>query len=366
MNLDTLIKKKWPVLLASWSLFGVVMAVQSYVLSARVGHPIPFALALQRELIYAYLWAILTPYILLLARRFPFGPTIWLRHGLFHIFMGIAVAIFHKFMYHLITINLEATAANPFSMERIYQNVLSYIDYGAMIYFTMLFLDYSVSYYRQSREHALRSAKLEKDLIQANLQALKMQIRPHFLFNTLNAISVLIQKNPEAARQMILRLSELLRMTLDREHTEEITLAQELELLDRYLQIEKTRFEERLIVKMIIDESMNDARVPTMILQPLVENAMRHGMAMQRDSTMIEISAGRQNGYLNLSVRDNGPGRPETESKDGIGFSNIRSRLEQLYGRNHRFETGNAPGGGFCATISLPFHTGTDQSFNNQ
>jgi signal transduction histidine kinase len=355
-------KQKWLTLFVGWSFFGWMMGVQTYVLTSRAGHPTPFGLALERELIYAYLWMFLTPYILVLGRRFPFGPKIWLKNGIFHFFMSLAVAVFHKFCFHVIVMFLEATPEHPFLIQRVFDVVLSYIDYGIMIYWALLFMDYSLAYYRESREQALRSAKLETLLVHAQLQALKMQIRPHFLFNAMNAISVLIQKSPEAAREMILRLSDLLRMTLDREHREEVSLAEEMEFVSRYLQIEKTRFEDRLDVNIRIEETVTGASVPTMILQPLVENAMRHGAAKQRGSTILEISAARQNGLLYLSVRDNGPGTPINKIIDGIGFSNIRSRLGQLYGTNYRFEAGNTAEGGFLSAITIPFRLMAEQN----
>jgi two-component system, LytTR family, sensor kinase len=362
MRLTNLLKQKWLILFVGWSFFGWMMGVQTYVLTARNGHPMPFGLALEQELVYAYLWMFLTPYILALGRKFPFGPKIWLKNGLFHFFMSFAVAVFHKFCFHVIIMFLEAAPGHPFLIQRVFAVVFSYIDYGVMIYWALLFMDYSLAYYRESREQALRSAKLETLLMHAQLQALKMQIRPHFLFNTLNAISVLIQKNPAAAREMILRLSDLLRMTLDREHTEEVTLAEELEFITNYLQIEKTRFEDRLQVHVHTDETLTRASVPTMILQPLVENAMRHGAAKQRGQTILEITATRQNGLLLLCIRDNGPGATGNNIIDGIGFSNIRSRLGQLYGDNYRFEAGNDAEGGFLAAITIPFRLMTEQN----
>ncbi|MFI5251499.1 MAG: sensor histidine kinase [Bacteroidota bacterium] len=357
MPIPDLLKRKWLVIFVGWSIFGWLMGIQSYVLLAREGHTVSFWLALERELIYAYLWALLTPGILYLGRHFSFGPKIWVKHGLFHLAMSIIVAVFHKFSFHLISMSLEATTQNPFSFQNIFQVLFSYIDYGAMVYWSVILLDFSLSYYRQSREHSLRSAKLETQLIQAQLQALKMQIKPHFLFNTLNAISVLIEKNPESARQMIVRLSEFLRMTLDREQKEEVTLAEEMDFLDLYLQIEKIRFEDRLQMKLNIDESSLNAFVPTMILQPLVENAMRHGAAKQRETTTIEITAERQNGYIRLRVQDNGPGTKGANITEGIGFTNVRSRLEQYYGAQQQFEAHDLPEGGFLTALAIPYHT---------
>jgi sensor histidine kinase YesM len=229
-------------------------------------------------------------------------------------------------------------------------------------YWAILGVIYAFNYYRKYREHELKASHLETQLAQAQLQALKMQLHPHFLFNTLHAISSLMRKDVEAADSMITRLSDLLRLTLETTGVQEVTLRQELEFLERYLEIEQTRFRDRLTVRMEIEPETLDARVPNLILQPLVENAIRHGIAPRSAPGWIEIRATHDDRMLHLQVRDNGPGLPpdlEAEMKEGVGLANTRARLEQLYGAAQRFDLNNAAEGGLIVSLTLPFRTET-------
>jgi len=186
-----------------------------------------------------------------------------------------------------------------------------------------------------------------------------MQLNPHFLFNTLHAVSSLIHEDPEAADQMIARLSELLRMSLDRSKPQEVPLNEELAFLDRYLAIELTRFSDRLHVAKQIESGVLDALVPYLILQPLVENAIRHGIEPREDAGHLAISARRNDGKLEMRVTDDGAGLADVSAaqrKEGIGLSNTRSRLRHLYGENFRFELVEAPSGGLEAQIDIPYH----------
>jgi two-component system LytT family sensor kinase len=187
-----------------------------------------------------------------------------------------------------------------------------------------------------------------------------MQLHPHFLFNTLNAISTLVHKDPEVADRMIARLSDLLRLTLENIGVQEVRLAQELEFLERYLEIERMRFPDRLEVRMRIAPETLDARAPYLILQPLVENAIRHGIAPRSTRGRVEVRAERKNGMLILEVRDDGPGiSPKANPKKGLGISSTRARLEKLYGAAHRFDLSNASEGGLVVTLAWPFQVMT-------
>jgi sensor histidine kinase YesM len=230
--------------------------------------------------------------------------------------------------------------------------------YGFYIYFIILLLNHALEYYRRFQDEQLSASQLKAELAQAQLQALKMQLHPHFLFNTLNAIVVLIEEDPKAARAMLGQLSDLLRLTLDNVETQEVPLRQELEFLDQYLRIQQTRFGERLAIKKNIDPATIEASVPYLILQPLVENAIRHGVESVPGPAVIEISSSRQDGMLELRVRDTGPGLTNdsyTLSKRGVGLANTRGRLQRLYGERHRVELNNAEGGGLQATMLIPF-----------
>jgi sensor histidine kinase YesM len=231
-------------------------------------------------------------------------------------------------------------------------------------YWAILGVIYAFNYYRKYRQHELKASHLETQLAQAQLQALKMQLHPHFLFNTLHAISSLMRKDVEAADSMITRLSDLLRLTLENTGVQEVTLRQELEFLERYLEIEQTRFRDRLQVRMEIEPDTLDARVPNLILQPLVENAIRHGIAPRSAPGWIEIRAARDGETLQLQVRDNGPGLPpigQPTLKEGVGLANTRARLEQLYGAAQNFELSNREEGGLLVSLTLPFRAETKE-----
>jgi len=206
--------------------------------------------------------------------------------------------------------------------------------------------------------HAWRASRLEMQLVQARLDALVGQLQPHFLFNTLHTISAFVLEDPKQANRMITRLSELLRQSFNRDRGPLVTLEEELELLDHYVAIQEARFGERLRVTFRVDPRAASAVVPTLLLQPLVENAIRHGAAPHGGVAEVEIAATRSGDRLHLEVRDNGPGLTGNGGAGaGLGLSNTRARLSELYGASHRFDLVNVapPGGGAVATIDIPF-----------
>ena len=208
-------------------------------------------------------------------------------------------------------------------------------------YATAIALNFALVYYRESRERALRSSQLETRLVEAQLQTLQQQLHPHFLFNTLHAISALMHSDVDAADRTLMRLSDLLRLTLERLGEQEVTLDAELEFLRKYLEIERTRFGERLVVRYDIQPDALDVLVPTLLLQPLVENAIKHGVARRSGVGHIDISARRDHDKLHIEVRDDGVGLSEdalTALQKGIGVSTTRARLQHLFGADYRFE----------------------------
>jgi LytS/YehU family sensor histidine kinase len=228
--------------------------------------------------------------------------------------------------------------------------------FGLLVYWGIVAVHQAVAHFR---EQELRASRLEAELARAELQALRRQLHPHFLFNTLNAISALMHRDVKAADLMLARLSEFLRTAIESDGAQEVALGRELELLERYLEIEKVRFRDRLTVRMDVAPDALSARVPSLVLQPLVENSIRHGIGNRRGAGVLEVRAVRDDGSLRLSVRDNGVGMSDA-AVEGVGLSNTRARLEQLYGPHHTFELRNIPEGGLEVTLAIPFRPAGD------
>jgi LytS/YehU family sensor histidine kinase len=224
-------------------------------------------------------------------------------------------------------------------------------------YWAVIGIYYAFDYARKYHDRQVLTAELQTKLAHAELHALRMQLQPHFLFNTLHAVSMLNFTDVDAANRMLVQLSDLLRMSLDNSGRQTVPLHTELEFLSKYLQIEQTRFHDRLDVSYRIDDEVRDVEVPHLILQPLVENAIRHGIAKLTRDGHIVVSATRESGGILLSVCDNGPGLPEDwtlERASGIGLANTRARLEQTYSRPGLLRLTNRVEGGVCAEVRIP------------
>jgi LytS/YehU family sensor histidine kinase len=235
--------------------------------------------------------------------------------------------------------------------------------FNLLIYWVIVIAQQGLDYYRQFQERGIQTAELETRLTEARLQALQMQLNPHFLFNTLNAISSLMHKDVDTADRMIAKLSELLRYTLESTDEQEVSLRQELAFLDGYLEIQQARFGERLIVQREISPETLESRVPNLILQPLVENAIQHGIAPHARVGQIHLRAARWNDRLELEVRDNGKGLPKNGPlRDGVGLANTRARLLQLYGAAQTLELTDAAEGGMVVRITIPWQVADDST----
>lgn len=294
-----------------------------------------------------YVWALLTPVAVWLARRFPFAEGKRGRAILVHALAGVVLTA--------IKILLEGWARNyllgiPGRINPIAKFHLSYLTYWAIVGVTV-----GAGYYRMYREREVAAAKLETQLAQAQLQALQMQLHPHFLFNTLHAISTLMHRDVEAAEKMLARLSDLLRLTLESGSQQETRLKDEMDFLQKYLEIEQTRFQDRLTVQTAIAPEALDALVPNLILQPLVENAIRHGIAPRAQPGRVEIRARKDGASLKMEVCDDGPGLAPGNGREGLGLANTRARLAALYPQAHSFELASQAGGGVCVKMTIPF-----------
>ena len=231
-----------------------------------------------------------------------------------------------------------------------------------LFYWSLVGVCQAITNFQSSQERERRAAELEARLTSAKLEALRMQINPHFLFNTLNSIAALVYVNPRAADEMLGDLSELLRRSLDSMEEQEIPLAQELEFIGAYMSIEQKRFGERLRLEQSVPDELMKALVPALILQPLVENAIRHGIEPRRGPGLISIEAKQEDKHLHLIVRDNGRGLPgadlNSSVRRGIGLANTQARLKGLYGQDQSFSFGRAEPQGCRVDIHLPFHLG--------
>jgi len=344
-------------ILAGATGLGVLFGSRTYLLyNAYPDNSISLVDAMVPSITDWYLWALLLPAVLWASTRFPIEPSTWRRTAGLHLVMGLGVAVAK---YGL---DVAAGFVLPWVPARGVSGAGFVFDFypNTLTYWVLVIAIHAVEYGRRARDRALRASQLEATLAQVQLQVLRMQLQPHFLFNTLNAVTTLMHRDINAAERMLVHLSDLLRLTIDKIGVQDVSLREEIEFLESYLEIEATRFQDRLTVAMRVDPSVLDARVPHLILQPLVENSIRHGVEKRSKPGRIEVSASRMNGALELAVTDEGPGLPDgwdPSQATGIGLANVRERLNRLYGADHELELVNRPGGGLLARMSLPFTT---------
>ena len=351
--------QKFCIIFGFWLLFGTFSGLLVYYQSSTNPKHYTLARSLYLELSFALISAAFGPLILSLAHRFRIERRIWLRNLGIHVAAAICISIVEKFLWDVLVLPPESYIHKNFAFTKLFKSVSGALDTGIIVYFLILLVDYAIDYYQRYQTSLIEAAQLQTQLVQSQLQALKMQLHPHFLFNTLNTISALVQEDPEGAERMIARLSDLLRLSLERTGVQEVPLREELEFLHLYLDIERTRFEERLAVSFDIDDDAMDARVPSLILQPIVENAIRHGLFNRTSNGHISIHAARQGSNLSLMVKDNGCGLPVdgVYRRNGLGLATTRGRLERLYGNSQSLILRNVKDGGVEARILLPYLT---------
>lgn len=342
-----------------WSLIGLAFAGQFYLSSSLLGRSITWGQAISYSLADWYVWALLSIPISAFARRFPPLPeSPWRTAGI-----HLAAAAFFALSYvtlrsavglaHSWIIDEEVTFAEVFRPL-----FVKTFPFNLLIYGVIVSVGHALDYYRKYHERTVQALELEKHLTEARLQSLLRQLKPHFLFNALNGISSLMYSDVAAADRMLIRLSELLRLTMSQSGAPLTPLRTEITFLDCYLGIEQIRFRERLSVRMDIDPATLDAQVPSLILQPLVENAIRHGIEPHVRPGIITIRSAHVGDDLMLTIIDNGGGMPPGGFKrQGIGIANSRARLAELYGVRQTFEMSNQPEGGLCVLLTFPFAT---------
>lgn len=374
--------KFWLALLLAATLVGLLEGTQVYTGAAAIGRPVTWARALGSTMPSWYVLLALLPGILWLSRRFPLEPDRWPLSLGVHLAAAVAFAIVHITLAswlsdYVLYDGVELPWTFGMNLSRL---LTVYFVVELFTYFALVGAYHAYDYARRLREReteaarlALKATRLEASLAQANLDSLRMQLNPHFLFNTLNAISVLALKGEDrGVVRMLTLLSDLLRVTLDN-RDQIVSLRQELEVLDRYLEIESVRFEDRLSLERDIDPDTLTAEVPSLLLQPIVENAIGHGISRHAGPGTVRIEAEIIDGeVLQLRVLDTGPGFAADSTRGramptrsgsaptrsgngtGVGIANTRSRLEQLYGDRQELVLEDRPEGGACVTVRLP------------
>ena len=365
MHINDLMRSRWRkygLIFVLWTLVVIVEAAQYYASQFVEHRAFPLGLAIRRSCEEWYPWAFLTIGILWVARLCNLEQQGLKRWILCHVGTSAIVALVYFTVYAWFLSGQKSVMdGSTFEFGSVFKKlVIFYFHVTLVIYWAIVLSHQSWLYYQRSRERERQASALATELVRTRLEVLRMQLNPHFLFNTLHTISALMHESPEDADRIMARLSELLRVSLEQSDTQEVPLRQELSFLERYLEIEQTRFQERLAVERQIEPGLENALVPSLILQPLVENAIRHGVEPREDAGRVKIAARRLDGMLELKVSDNGPGLPEAEAaprREGVGLSNTRSRLSHLYGANHRFELTPASGGGLEVRLLIPCRT---------
>ena len=344
----------WAGILGCWTVAGLVYSSHLYVFHTLRGETTRWTFQLAEALADFYTWALLTPAVLALGRQFPIATRAWPRALAVHLPASLLCSLVQVALHAVVDQTLIHGNWDAASIGAGFVALFGRtFHFGLLVYWSIVGVREAVARYQDQK---LAASRLETQLARAKLQALEMQLHPHFLFNTLNAIAALVRRDSAAAERMISRLGELLRATLALEGADEVRLDDELAFLERYLEIERVRFGDRLTVAVTVDPAVREARVPSLILQPLVENSIRHGIAKRRGPGIVEISASRENGSLRLTVSDNGMGL-DGDPREGVGLANTRARLEVLYGGAYRFELRPRPAGGSEATLTIPFRS---------
>jgi hypothetical protein len=336
----------------------LLIATQNYFTYQMAGRPRPWPVLVALELPVWYVWLLLSPGIFWLSRRLPVnGPRRW-RNLLLHlplsaltVFVGLLLIFVVKGPFLQVPPGVPWPTLVLLEYRRIFAMIIP-------IYFVVLGAAHAVRYGRENERRAVREAELATLLERAQRDLLRMQLQPHFLFNTLHAVSALMERDVPAARRMLTRLGDLLRLALDDDSRHEVSLEEEIEFLDRYAEIQKIRFGGRLAVTYDVAADARRLLVPRLVLQPLVENSITHGLSRLERPGRVTVEARRRDGHLVVRVLDDGVGlEGGALAREGVGIGNTRARLEQLYGGAHRFAIANLPGGGCEVRIEIPAGT---------
>jgi two-component system, LytTR family, sensor kinase len=351
------------IIFAIATVIAVLYALERYFYRRLLGQPVSLSQLVPAELVFTYAWALLTPLVIWMGKRFPaWGSQSacdtrrMMRNWAAQLVAMLGFAVLHVALFTAATLLVSGRWSGE-AAGRVFGGYLaSWFVLDSIVYCTLLAVYHALVYYRVSQDRALRASQLETRLAQAQLQMLRMQLQPHFLFNTLHTISALMHRDVKRADSMIAALSVLLRMSLRTTGTQEVPLREEVEFLERYIEIMSLRFGDRLVVTVDVDPTILDARVPTLLLQPLVENSLRHGFNEGIRGGRVSIVLRADGDTLRCEIIDDGRGIPREGIREGVGIANTRARLKQLYGERHEFELRGEPAGGTCVSLVIPLH----------
>ena len=354
-------RPRWLFLVGIWTLIAVISANEWWLwYRFSEGRSVGWLTLLRLTVPWPLLWGLLTPGILWFAHRFPVDREHWRRR--LPLYAAVALAlntldVAYDRAVRLLTDPTLVVERRP-SFAMVY---VSQLEFNLACFVAIVLCAHLADYYRQLREREVSSVRLQAQLTTAQLQILRLQLQPHFLFNTLNAISELVYQDPRRAERMIAYLGDLLRMSLERGGRQQVPLRDELDFLRAYLEIQRTRFRDRLEVDVDPAPETLDALVPSMVLQPLVENAIRHGLSPRAAAGRLSVTASPRDAgtTLELRIEDDGvglraPAGAPTPESSGVGLRNTRERLQHLYPHAHRFDVLDRPGGGVVVTLAIP------------
>lgn len=350
----------WLLVFAAWLVPALLSGFNTYLQGRLEGRAPDWRWVLFNSIDWL-LYALLTPLVFRASRRLPLQRPHLARNISLHIAGALAMCVAWAALGTLLRLAIFPREPDE-TVQKIWIGFVSWVSttlpFGMGVYFALVGIQHSFFYFGQAREREMHAARLAAQLSESRLGALRMQLNPHFLFNSLNAITVLVRDGKTSgASRMLELLSDILRQVLRTDETHETALSEELDFLERYLAIEQVRFSDRLHARIDIDPNVARAAVPRFLLQPLVENALRHGVSQRRDAGLVQVTALRDGEQLVVTVLDDGPGLPTgINAAAGVGLSNIRARLTALYGENASLELKNAKGGGAIATVRLPYH----------
>jgi signal transduction histidine kinase len=339
-----------------WTTIGLAMGLQDLAVSrVAFGGSSTWWRPILAEVLCYQLWWLLTPLVLRVGERWPLEHGGWRRGGVAHGLASMLIPVAYLALCHMCVLSWAREMRPPTAGREWFLSIVGNIHLEFVTYWSIVAVQHGIRLHEERRHRELSLAHAESRRIEAELRALKMQLEPHFLFNTLNGISSLIHDDPDTAEEMVVRLGDFLRLTLESSPGHVVPLRDELVFLDHYLAIETARFQDRLVVRRRFEAHVLDALVPTLCLQPIVENAVRHGISRQPAGGCIDISASRDgDGMVHIVVANTGPEVP-LPIRPGVGLSNTRTRLAQMFGDAARFHMGPATGGGIVVELVVPY-----------